>query len=179
MKKQQKQQKKEVAEKPKLSASEKREEKRKTKIVEELTPIQITYSASELKLLEEFKKKAANLEYPPPENKMGEFHFVKHWLKYHDSMAESNNFKMSHLVSLEMLCDLHEKKEFLEKIIRERGMTYECDGRYGRQAKERPEVNLLEKINLQILKFQATMKLVGPSKDGQMHDNIKGKTEWL
>lgn len=119
------------------------------------------------------------LEYPPPENKMEKVYFLKHWLKYHDSLVESNNFKMSHLVSLEMLCDLHEKKEFLEKIIESRGMTYECDGRYGKQAKERPEVNLLKDINLQILKFQSTMKLVGPSKDGQMHDNIKGKQEWL
>lgn len=103
----------------------------------------------------------ASHTYPPPKKHPT---FRKIWGQHIDNIVSRENFKVGHLNSLEILCDLHVDYEDLREFLRTRGRTYKAYSRQGLMYKFYPEVQQLNNVQNQIKDY---MKLLGltPGKD--------------
>lgn len=70
--------------------------------------------------------------------------FVRYWKLYIDNIVERENFKQSHLKTLEILVDMLLEYDELTKFIKDNGYTYVSEGRNGIQSKPHPEVSIRE-----------------------------------
>lgn len=100
---------------------------------------------------------AAKHQYPPPKK---EPIFRKMWMAFIDSIARRENFNISHLNNLEILCDLYVDYEDLRKFLRINGRSYKVQGRQGEIWKFFPEVDLLSKVLMQINNYTKLLGLV-------------------
>jgi hypothetical protein len=103
------------------------------------------------------KDKASKLKYPPP-RKHPTFRCV--WAEFIDNVTSRENFKVGHLRSLEILCDLHVEYEELREFIRINGRSYKSLGRSGEVWKFFPEVTQLTKVQAQIKEYMKMMDLL-------------------
>lgn len=94
-------------------------------------------------------------KYPPPKRHPT---FQKIWLEQIDNITERENFKIGHLHSLEILCDLFVEYGELTKFIQENGRSYKSVGRSGVIWRFYPEVAQIKNVQSQIKEY---MKLLG------------------
>ena len=99
--------------------------------------------------------KLVDHKYPPPKSHPI---FQKIWLEHIDNITARENFKIGHLQSLEILCDLFVEYGELTKFIQENGRSYKSVGRSGVIWRFYPEVAQTKTVQSQIKDY---MKLLG------------------
>jgi hypothetical protein len=84
-------------------------------------------------------------------------------------IEKRDNFKPTHKVQLEVLCNLYMEMHKLEDYIAKEGYTYCSDGRNGYQEKIRPEVAQLNRVRSEIRAYSRMLGLLlvkdAPSKE--------------
>jgi len=110
--------------------------------------------------------------YPSP-NKDKEF--KKYWNKLLPKVIERDNFHESHLEQLHVLCDLYVDYHKLTLFLREKGYTYETDGRYGENHREYPEVKIQQKCIAEIRQYCRVLDLL-LTKDLSRKENPEEET---
>lgn len=75
-------------------------------------------------------------------------------------IEQRENFKPTHKIQLEVLCDLYVEMHDLEDIIKEQGYTYVSEGRNGTQEKIRPEVAQLNRVRSEIRAYSRMLGLL-------------------
>ncbi|MBK7844036.1 MAG: P27 family phage terminase small subunit [Bdellovibrionales bacterium] len=117
--------------------------------------------------------KLADHKYPPPKRHPT---FQKIWVEHIDNITARENFKVGHLHSLEILCDLFVEYGELTKFIQENGRSYKSVGRSGVIWKFYPEVAQIKNVQSQIKDY---MKLLGLllKKDHSIESGGE-KSEW-
>lgn len=70
--------------------------------------------------------------------------FKKYWEQYIHNIVERENFKASHVKTLEILVDMLCEYDILTEYIAQNGYTYASEGRNGMQVKPHPEVSIRE-----------------------------------
>lgn len=78
-----------------------------------------------------------NRRYPSPRSNQ---EFTKYWNIFIEDVASRPNFTESHLLQLEILCDLYAEYRLLREILEVTGYTYTTAGLNGPQQKSHPEV---------------------------------------
>lgn len=116
---------------------------------------------------------ASKHKYPPPKNNPI---FRAKWMRFIDGVVQREKFKLAHLDSLEVLCDLYVDYEEMSETIRRRGRTYDVVTRFGTTVKLRPEVELLDKVRVKIKDFTKLLDLF-PKKD-HVDESGGGQDEW-
>lgn len=116
---------------------------------------------------------ASKHRYPPPKK---DKIFREKWGQFIDSVSGRENFKVGHLNTLEILCDLYVEYDQLQKFIRRKGRTYKSVGRAGEVWKFYPEVMQLNKVQGQIKDYTKMLNLL-PKKDHSGDDGGEG-SEW-
>lgn len=106
-------------------------------------------------VLPEPEDEARGHKYPPPKKNPT---FRRIWMEFIDNITKRENFKVGHLNSLEILCDLHVEYEELRAYLRKRGRSYQSFGRQGMAWKFYPEVGQLNNVQAQIREY---MKMLG------------------
>ncbi len=86
--------------------------------------------------------------------------FVKYWDMFLEDVRHRDNIKRSHLVQLEVLCDLMIEYEILKEEIKIHGRVYYSVGRNGDQCKLRPEVTQLNRVFSEIRNYSRMLGLV-------------------
>lgn len=119
------------------------------------------------------KDEASKHKYPPPKNNPI---FRKKWMRFIDGIVDRDNFKIGHLDSLEILCDLYVEYDTISKIIRTQGHTYESISKHGKTIRTRPEVAQLEKCTTNIRTYTRQLDLF-PKKD-HGHESGGDDEEW-
>jgi hypothetical protein len=119
------------------------------------------------------KDVAAKHKFPPPKKNIV---FRQKWLRFIDGIVARENFKVGHLESLEILCDLYVEYEQLSKVVRTSGQTYEVVSRLGKTIKIRPEVLQLEKVKSNIRSYTKQLDLF-PKKDHSVESG-GDKDDW-
>lgn len=76
--------------------------------------------------------------------------FKYYWDTYYPDLSSRANFKLGHLHSLEILCGLYVEYHELSDHIKLHGRSYETEGRFGLQVKQRPEIDMRAKILAEI-----------------------------
>lgn len=113
------------------------------------------------KTLPEPDDEAAKLKYPPPKK---DPRFREKWAQYVENVAGRENFKVGHLNTLEILCDLYTEYEDLREFLRKNGRSYQSYGRQGMIWKFFPEVQLLSRVQADIKEYTKMLGLL-PKKD--------------
>lgn len=101
--------------------------------------------------------KYANHKYPPPRRHPI---FEKTWLEHIDNITARENFKIGHLQSLEILCDLFVEYKELTKFIQENGRSYKSVGRSGTIWRFYPEVGQIKIVQSQIRDYTKMLGLL-------------------
>ena len=96
-------------------------------------------------------------KYPPPKQHPI---FQKIWLEHIDNITARENFKIGHLQTLAVLCDLHIEYSELTQFIQENGRSYKSIGRSGLVLRPYPEVAMLRGVQAQIREYMKVMGLV-------------------
>jgi len=116
---------------------------------------------------------ASQHKYPPPR-----VHpiFRKIWMEFIDNICARENFKVGHLNSLEILCDLYVEYDELRAFLRQHGRSYQSLGRSGQVWKPFPEVAQLNLVQSNIKEYTKMLGLL-LKKD---HSSLSGgeKDEW-
>ena len=103
--------------------------------------------------------------------------FTKYWKAYIDDVTSRENFKMGHLRTLEVLCDMYVEYEKLETILDMEGYTYESrNSRGANTINRRPEVEQIKGVRQQIALYTRMLGLV-LTKDTQAAEPPE-KDEW-
>lgn len=111
--------------------------------------------------------------YPAPKkNKI----FKHYWETLLPKVIERENFHISHLKQLEVLCDLYIDYHNFSKYLEENGYTYESDGRYGVVRREHPEIKLKQKSVSEIRQLSKALGIV-LAKDTSSNRDEEGD-EW-
>jgi len=120
------------------------------------------------------KDEGTKHKYPPPKRDPT---FRKVWMQFIDNISGRDNFKVGHLNTLEILCDLHVEYEELRRFLRKNGRSYQSYGRAGMQWKFFPEVGQLNNVQAQIKEY---MKILGLllTKDKGGPDTPTEKNDW-
>lgn len=119
------------------------------------------------------KDAASKHKYPPPKKDPV---FRKKWMRFIDGIVDRDGFKIGHLDSLEILCDLYVEYEQLTTVIRTQGQTYKSVSRLGETIKIRPEVLQLEKCKANLRSYTKQLDLF-PKKD-HVDESGGEKDEW-
>lgn len=109
----------------------------------------------------EVTDKYSSLKYPPPKKDPV---FRKTWADFIENVTSRDNFKPSHLHTLEILCDLYVELEFLNKFIRMNGMSFKVVTVMGEHRRLYPEVAQRDKVRSMIHQFSRNLDLF-PKKD--------------
>lgn len=125
------------------------------------------------KILPEPMDEASGLKYPPPKKHTT---FRKIWAQSIDNVTSRENFNLSHLNTLEILCDLYVEYESLQEYIRVHGRSYLSVGRSGEVWKFYPEVNQLSRVQSQIREYSKMLDLVLKKDHGT--ESGSEKSEW-
>lgn len=115
------------------------------------------------------------LKYPPPKNNSL---FRKTWGNFIENVVSRENFKPSHLHTLEILCDLYVELEELNKFLRTHGMTFDVITITGKNRRMYPEVAQRDKVRAQIQQYSRHLDLF-PKKDKSLRGMDKDEDdEW-
>jgi hypothetical protein len=99
----------------------------------------------------------SNHKYPPPKQHPV---FQKIWFESIDNVTARENFKISHLNSLRILCDLFVEYEELTQFIEKNGRSYKSTGRSGVVWRLYPEVGQIKSVQAQIREYTKMMGLL-------------------
>lgn len=105
--------------------------------------------------------KLSKLKYPPPKKNPI---FRKTWGDFIENVVSRDNFKPSHLHTLEILCDLYVELDALNKFLRTNGMAFKVITVMGESRRLYPEVAQRDKIRAQIQQYSRHLDLF-PKKD--------------
>lgn len=86
--------------------------------------------------------------------------FEKYWNRYLPKVTGRENFHVAHLDQLEVLCDLYIEYHNLTQFIKDKGYTYESDGRYGESHKIYEEVKIRQKVVAELRQYSKQLGLV-------------------
>lgn len=100
--------------------------------------------------------------------------FRAKWKEFVKVISNLPGFKTVYLHQLEVLCDLYVEHAELSKIIRQRGYSYQVNGRQGKIIKVFPEVAQRNRVNSEILKYSKILGLVLAKDKGQGGDPNQG-----
>lgn len=100
-------------------------------------------------------------KYPPPKKNPL---FRAKWGSFIDNVVCRDNFKIGHLNTLEILCDLYVELDALNRFIRKNGLSFEIIMVQGKSRRIYPEVNLREKVRTQINHYTGRLDLF-PKRD--------------
>lgn len=115
-------------------------------------------------------------EYPPPKKNPI---FRKTWGGFIDNVVGRENFKPSHLHTLEILCDLYVELEELNKFLRMNGMAFKVITVMGESRRMYPEVAQRDKVRAQIQQYSRFLDLF-PKKDKSPRGaSSKEEGEWV
>lgn len=114
-----------------------------------------------------------NKNFPAPKK---DTEFKKYWKKFLPKVVERDNFHISHLEQLAILCDLYLEYHDLSLFLKDHGYSYESDGRYGLKMVEYPEVKIRQKIVSEIRQYCRVLGLL-LNKD-QMKNGEGDEDEW-
>jgi hypothetical protein len=92
-------------------------------------------------------------------------------------IEKRDNFKETHKIQLEILCNLYVEMGRLEEFVYKEGYTYASDGRNGYQEKIRPEVAQLNRTRSEIRAYSRMLGLL-LVKDGPSARDANEETEW-
>lgn len=114
-------------------------------------------------------------KYPPPKkNKI----FRDKWSKFIDLVVDRDSFRVAHLDTLEILCDLYVELEELNTFVRTNGMTFEQVTLTGKDRKQHLEVGRRDKVRVQIQNYTKFLDLF-PKKDKSAGGDSDGESgEW-
>jgi hypothetical protein len=116
------------------------------------------------------KDEASKLKYPPPSNHPL---FRKIWVDFIGSIENRVDFKIAHLHTLRVLCDLYVEYEEFSKVLRTEGRTYDQINKFGKIIQLRPEVAQLERVKQSIQNYTKMLDLA-PKKEKDMKSGQKG-----
>lgn len=115
------------------------------------------------------------LKYPPPKKNPV---FRKAWADFIENVTSRDNFKPSHLHTLEILCDLYVELEALNKFLRTNGMAFKVITVMGETRRMYPEVAQRDKVRAQIQQYSRHLDLF-PKKDKSLRGMDPGEdSEW-
>lgn len=103
----------------------------------------------------------AKTQYPPPKKNPI---FRKTWGDFIENVTTRENFKPSHLHTLEILCDLYVEMAALNKFLRMNGMAFKVITVAGESRRLYPEVSQRDKIRGQIQVYSRHLDLF-PKRD--------------
>lgn len=112
-------------------------------------------------------------KYPPPKKNQV---FRKTWMGFIDNVTSRVNFKPSHLLTLEILCDLYVELESLNQFLRTNGMSFKVITIAGETRRMYPEVAQRDKVRSQIYSYSKQLDLF-PKKDSSPKSGDEGDTE--
>lgn len=116
-----------------------------------------------------------NLKYPPPKKNPI---FRKTWGDFIENVTSRENFKPSHLHTLEILCDLYVELDALNKFLRTNGMAFKVITVAGESRRLYPEVAQRDKIRAQIQQYSRHLDLF-PKRDKSLRGMDKDEDdEW-
>ena len=95
-------------------------------------------------------------KFTAPEGKNKDF--IRYWDIFLPQVTERDNFHISHLQQLEILCDLYVDYHALTNYVRENGYSFKSDGRYGENYRPHVEVQVRQKV---VAEIRAYSKLLG------------------
>jgi hypothetical protein len=96
-------------------------------------------------------------KFPPPKKHPT---FQKVWFQSIDSITNRENFKVTHLNTLEILCDLFAEYDELTTFIRKNGRSYKSVGRSGIVWRFYPEVGQIKSVQAQIRDYTKLLGLL-------------------
>lgn len=105
----------------------------------------------------------------------GSTKFKKYWNILILDLSKKVNFCRSHLLQLEVLCDMYVQYEDLKNQLKKEGMTYVSEGRNGVQIKPHPALAQFNKVTVEIKNY---CMLLGLRPD-KIDAPPKEKNEWL
>lgn len=85
--------------------------------------------------------------------------FSRYWEIFVEDIQHRENIKKSHLLQLEVLCDLMLEYDTLKEEIKIYGRVYISVGRNGEQVKLRPEVTQMNRVVAEIRAYSAMLGL--------------------
>ncbi len=100
---------------------------------------------------------ASKHQFPPPKKHPI---FRKMWMSFIDRIIDRENFHISHLNNLEILCDLYVDYDDMRTFLRVNGRTYKVQGRQGEIWKVFPEVELLNRAQIHINNYTRLLGLL-------------------
>lgn len=116
-------------------------------------------------------------KYPPPKDRKHPT-FLARWNEIIEDISTRENFKVSHLPNLVVLCDLYAEYDSLIEILTTQGYTFfNPGGRNGPQLKKRPEAEQLNKTRAEIHRFSKLLGLL-LYKDKNLSDEGGESEEW-
>ena len=125
--------------------------------------------------LPEPKDELTKLKYPPPKKNPI---FRKTWGDFIENVTTRENFKPSHLHTLEILCDLYVELDALNKFLRTNGMAFKVITVAGESRRMYPEVAQRDKIRGQIQQYSRHLDLF-PKRDKSLRGMDKDEDdEW-
>lgn len=101
--------------------------------------------------------------------------FKKYWNLFLPQVVERDNFHISHLQQLEILCDLYSDYHTLTEFVRDNGYSFTTDGRYGETSRPHVEVQIRQKI---VSEIRAYSKMLGLLLDKGTQLLDEGNNEW-
>lgn len=121
------------------------------------------------------KDEISKHKYPPPKKDPV---FRERWARFIDNVVSRDNFKLGHLDTLEILCDLYAELEALNKFLRTNGMFHDVTTIMGKSRRAYPEVAQRDKVRAQIQQYSRHLDLF-PKKDKSLRGfDPKEAEEW-
>ena len=127
------------------------------------------------KILPEPDDEASKHKFPPPKKHPT---FRAKWFRFIDNVSSRDNFKVGHLDTLEILCDLYVEYEQLHEFVRVNGRSYLSVGRQGEVWKFYPEVLQLTKVQGAIKEYTKMLDLILKKDHGAGDGGGGEKSEW-
>lgn len=118
---------------------------------------------------------ASKHAYPPPKK---DPIFRKYWMKFIDSVTLRKDFRIGHLDTLRILCDLHTQYEDLDNFLRINGRFFKVVNRFGETRKVYPETVQFEKVIVNIKNYTKMLGLFPKTDDSAGKGGENKNDEW-
>jgi hypothetical protein len=101
--------------------------------------------------------------------------FKKYWDLFLPKVVERDNFHVSHLQQLEILCNLYLDYVRLNDFVKVNGYSFMTSGRYGETSRPHVETQLLTKVLAEIRHYSKLLDLILAKDTGPKEDD---SDEW-